>query len=123
LATTLVGQIKSAGRYRAARINASVAGGQRRCAAFVQQHGNRLDGLAQPHVVRQTGAQPQPAQIGQPADAAALIGAQFADKAGRFVQLRHLFLVRRCSSTWRSQPSTSTASSGSAASASFLPAS
>ena len=58
----------------------------------MQQHGNCLHGLAKPHVVGQTRTQAKLAQIDEPADAAALIRAQFAYETCWFDQLHHLFL-------------------------------
>jgi hypothetical protein len=43
-----------------------------------QQQGQHLDGLAQPHVISQTRAEPEPRQQVQPLQAGALIGSQCA---------------------------------------------
>ena len=49
------------------------------------EHGQRLDCLAQPHVVRQHAAEAELAQEAQPAQAEALIVAERADEAARLL--------------------------------------
>ena len=49
----------------------------------MQVEGDHLDGLAQPHVVGEAAAQPELGHLREPADAAALIGAQLGAEPGR----------------------------------------
>ena len=88
----------------------------RRTRSHHQQERQHLHRLAEAHVIRETGAQPEAGEQMQPSHAGLLIGAQRRLQCGAGIQLRELGGTRRPASVFASHcPATTDAQSGAVA--------